>query len=217
MRTFAEGFVLVGGLSSRMGRDKAFLPVDGKPLAILQAEKLATTCRGVSFVGKEPLPLPPGVASRFGFVKDSGAERAAIHGVEAALTAIIALSNGPSDADWALVLAVDLPAVRPEFLAALLERADLSGAAAAAPVVDGHVQGLCSAWRRDALPVVRARIAGGRLSVAGALEAAGALLLPEDEVAAMPGGDASNFLNLNTPEDHEAFHEARRRKEERRT
>jgi len=109
-----------------------------------------------------------------------------------------------------------VPQVNVAFLAALLERAVASGRRAAAPVVAGHVQSLCSAWRRDALPAVRARVEGGELSVWGALEALGALLIPEDEVAAMPGGDAASFLNLNTPEDHEAFQKTLAEEEARR-
>lgn len=202
----AWGFVLVGGLSSRMGRDKALLPVGGKALALVQAEKLAAVCGRVFLVGKQP----PVVATRFDFVRDLTPGRAAVHGIVAALTALgtpppsSPPSPGAGD-DWALVLAVDLPALKTEFLAALLERAKASGRAAAAPIAAGHVQGLCSAWNRDALAAVRERIQAGDLRVAGALEAAGAILIPESEVTAMPGGDAAAFLNLNTPEDHEAF------------
>lgn len=183
-----------------MGREKALLRVDGRPLAILQAEKLGSVCSRVSFVGKEPPVSDP----RFGFVRDASPLQAALVGIEAALASL------PGGKGWALVLAVDLPGVPAEFLAALLARAAASGAPAAAPRVQGRIQGLCSAWRADALAAVRRRIAGGRLSVAGALEEMGALLPSEGEVASMPGGDASNFLNLNTPEDHEAFLEARR-------
>ncbi len=210
----AEGFVLVGGLSTRMGRDKALLRIGGRPLAIRQAEKLATICPRVSFVGKEDPVADP----RFGFVRDASPEPAALHGIEAALAALAgraALLARPGAAAWALVLAVDLPAVTGEFLAALLARAAASGRPAAAPLVGGHLQVLCSAWRTDALAAVRARISAGRLAVAGALEEAGALLLSEDEAAALPGGDASNFANLNTPEDHEAFQTARAEEEDR--
>ena len=50
----AYGFVLVGGRSSRMGRDKTRLPYRGVPMALHQAEKLAVVCGRVALVGKDP-------------------------------------------------------------------------------------------------------------------------------------------------------------------
>ena len=47
----AYGFVLVGGLSRRMGRDKALLPLGGVPMALLQARKLERVCGRAAFVG----------------------------------------------------------------------------------------------------------------------------------------------------------------------
>jgi len=46
-----EGVVLCGGESSRMGRDKALLPIDGVPMAVRVASALhaagATTVRAI--------------------------------------------------------------------------------------------------------------------------------------------------------------------------
>ena len=49
------GFVLAGGASRRMGRDKALLPLDGVPLAARLAEVLrAGGCDPVGIVGRRP-------------------------------------------------------------------------------------------------------------------------------------------------------------------
>src|ERR1039458_8407506 len=78
----AYGFVLVGGLSTRMGRDKTRLPYRGTPVALHQAEKLAAVCGRVALVGKDPEIF---AGSRFPFVTDGAPEAAAAFGVAAAL------------------------------------------------------------------------------------------------------------------------------------
>src|SRR5690349_17353545 len=105
----AFGFVLVGGLSARMGRDKTRLPYRGRPMALHQAEKLAFVCGRAALVGKTV-----GVFANapYPFVEDGAEPRASVYGV------LAALSYSPDDTN--LILATDLPRVSESFLAALL-------------------------------------------------------------------------------------------------
>ena len=49
------GYVLAGGASRRMGRDKALLPIDGEPLAARTARVLQESgCAPVALVGRQP-------------------------------------------------------------------------------------------------------------------------------------------------------------------
>ena len=49
------GFVLCGGRSTRMGRDKALLTIEGVPLAARTAHTLGVAgCKPVSLVGRQP-------------------------------------------------------------------------------------------------------------------------------------------------------------------
>ena len=179
-----------------MGRDKSLLPVGGVPMALLAARKLERVCGRASFVGKEPGPLE---GTGFPFVADGTAERAALHGLVAALEAC---PDGT-----ALVLAADLPRVPESLLAALLALAARTGAPALVPTDGGHPQPLCAAWTAAALPALRAAAAARRFSLRGAVEAVGALVLSEEETARLPGFVPGAFRNVNTPEEYRALQE----------
>lgn len=179
-----------------MGRDKALLPVGGVPMALLQARKLERVCGRASFVGKEPGPLG---GTDVPFVSDGTDERAALHGLVAALEA--------AGGETVLVLAADVPRVPEPLLAALLDLASRSGATAVVPTVDGHPQPLCAAWTARALPALRAAVASGDLSLRRAVDAAGALVLSEEETSRLPGYAPGAFRNVNTPEDYRAVEE----------
>lgn len=190
----AHGFVLVGGLSQRMGRDKTRLPYRGRPMALAQAGKLAAVCGRVALVGKVPEAFAD---SPYPFVLDGTAEPAAAFGVAAAL------AYSPEESN--LILAADLPRSAEAFLAALLEAAGRTRAPAVVPVSGGRPQPLCAVWRRIALSPLRARLDAGDYSLVAALRAMHAVLLPEEVTAAMPGGSPENFFNVNTPEEYEAL------------
>jgi molybdopterin-guanine dinucleotide biosynthesis protein A len=174
-----------------MGRDKTLLPFRGRPMALHQADKLARVCGRASLVGKHPELF---AGSPYPFVEDGAAPVAAAFGVAAAL------ASSPDDTN--LILAADIPRISEEFLVALLDVADAIPADAVVPVSGGAPQPLCAVWRRSAHPPLLARLAAGDYALVGALEKLRAVLIPEDVTAALPGGAAANFLNVNTPEDY---------------
>lgn len=194
----AFGFVLVGGRSERMGRDKALLPYRGRPMAFWQAEKLSFVCGRSALVGKDRTPFE---GAPFPFVPDGARPQAAAFGVAAAL------AWSPEDTN--LILAADIPRCPEEFLSALLDVADAIPAPAVVPVSAGVPQVLCAVWRRSALVPLLGRLAAGDYSLQEALKPLGAVLIPEEETARMPGGDPSSFFNVNTSEEYERLeHEA---------
>ncbi len=188
----AFGFVLVGGRSGRMGRDKTRLPYRGLPMALWQAEKLSLVCGRAALVGKDRTAFD---GTPFPFVEDGAEPQAAAFGVAAAL------AWSPEETN--LILAADVPRCPEEFLHALLDVAEAIPATAVVPVSSGRAQTLCAVWRKTALIPLLGRLAAGDYSLHGALRPLGAVLIPEEETSRMPGGDPSSFFNVNTPEEYE--------------
>lgn len=105
-----HGFVLAGGKSSRMGRDKATLPFQGKTLVELAAEKLRAFCAEVSIVGnRDDLAIYAPV------VREERVDCGPAAGVEAGLKA--------STQPWALFIPVDVPLVPGAYLRDWVEEA----------------------------------------------------------------------------------------------
>jgi len=174
-----------------MGRDKAWLEVEGKPLVVWQADRLAGVFDDVRISAKDPRPF---AAAGLRVIEDGAAEFAAVRGIRAALAEL----RRP-----VFVLAVDLPRFPAVLAGAIAESMLASGAACAAPVAGGYVHGLCAAYSPDALRAADAMIAGGRFAVRDLVAECGGTLLDESFWGRYAGPEA--FSNWNRPEDHETF------------
>ncbi len=103
-----RGYVLAGGRSRRMGRDKAFIPIDGLPMALRVARAMEPFCQRVAIVGKNP------ALARLGFpwVPDV---RASFHPLVGVLSA---MRDAPTDR--ILLAPCDLPHISSQQFASLL-------------------------------------------------------------------------------------------------
>ena len=186
--------VLAGGSSQRMGRPKAELAYGAGTLLEFQTSRLAALFEEVLVVVKEPPAFPCGPGR---VVLDRAAERAAIHGLVRALE---------EAGDRVFVLGVDLPAVTPALIRAIVERSLASDAPAVVPRADGHLQPLAAVWRRSVLPSAERRIAAGHRCLQGLAQDVGAEIFEESDWKAVdPSGTA--FANLNTLEEYAAMRE----------
>jgi molybdenum cofactor guanylyltransferase len=140
----AEGFVLAGGRSSRMGRDKALLQLGGRSLLDIALDKLRAL----------PLPAPPRVAGgRSGAIADLHPGCGPLSGMEAALAA----SSRPLN----VFLPVDVPLLPAQFLLWMLRRAQITGAMVTVPRINGRPQPLCAVYHQELLePITRSLLAG---------------------------------------------------------
>jgi molybdopterin-guanine dinucleotide biosynthesis protein A len=182
------GFVLTGGASKRMGRDKAMLPFRGIVLADWVARQVKAAADGVWLIGEperyQHLPWP-----RLG---EQWPGRGPLSGIEAGLREV--------GAEWNLVVACDAAGVRASWLV------ELTGAALATTDADivaaasaDRAEPLCALYHQRTLPAVQAALACGRLAARDLLATVRTSLWRADWVA--------ELHNVNTPE-HWALVEA---------
>ena len=174
-----SAFVLVGGQSSRMGRDKALLPFKGRPLVQHIAAEARAAAGNITLVGD------PTRYTYLGYpvVQDLFPGCGPLAGIYTALSV--------TQADWNLIMACDMPDVTAEFLAQLIERAEAGGADVVLPAgSNGLPEPLCAAYRRHCADRIGQALAQGVRKVTDGLAA-----LDIDHWR-VPNPDC--FRNLNT-------------------
>ena len=178
------GVVLAGGDSSRMGRDKALLSLEGRTLLSRSFSLLSTVCDRVVVAdrgrGLEPdaesLADGPGHGPAAGILGAAGAlPRRAL-----------------------LVLACDLPHVSADLLRRLLreERFDWY-----LPRHSATVEPLCALFREPALDALRQQVATGELSLQALLLAPLRIGFLEGDELESYGRPSELFFNVNRPAD----------------
>ncbi len=193
-----EAFVLVGGLSRRMGTPKHKLMFETATATTLMTERIARTLevvasRPVRLVIHGDEVLDPRLAHR-AHVKDVYAERSALTAVHAALA--------HADAAWVAIVACDLPFVTSDLFARLALLC--SGYDTVVPVDEtARAQPLCALYRRAAcLPAATVLLDEGEHRAGALLESVTTRFVSHSEIADL---DAATrfFFNVNTPEDYE--------------
>ncbi len=182
------GYVLTGGLSTRMGSDKALLPFKGGPLVVRVAQIVAQAAGSVTLVGRADqlshLGLP--------VIEDRHAGCGPLGGVQAALS--------HTTAKWCLVTACDMPLLDAGFLTRLLEFADHHQPdAVMARSAAGRPEPLCAVYHSRCLAAAEQAIQTGKLKITAAFERLDVRLLDGmdgSEQLGRPRGEAYKALAL---------------------
>lgn len=184
--------VLAGGKSSRMGQDKALIPIQGVPL-LQRVYGIAKSCADVVYV-VTPWPeryqdlLLPGCQ----FIRE-----VPLFGEPLAHGPLVGFAQGLAEVqtEWVLLLACDLPRLRIEVLQDWVTRLDSVGDNAIAALAD-HPKGwepLCGFYRRRCLPQLLEFINQGGRSFQQWLR--------QYPVEVLPLAEPEMLFNCNTPED----------------
>ena len=156
----AEGFVLAGGRSTRMGQDKALLQVGGRSLLDLALDKL----RSIGVAAPRIAAARSDLSSYAPVVPDLHPGFGPLSGIEAALAATTQPLN--------LFLPVDMPLLPARFLNWMLQRAQITGAWVTVPRINGSPQPLCAVYHRDLLRPITAALLAGNYKVVPVVTAA---------------------------------------------
>jgi molybdopterin-guanine dinucleotide biosynthesis protein A/rhodanese-related sulfurtransferase len=172
--------ILTGGRSTRMGRDKALVTVDGVALARRVADVARAAGAGrVVAVGGDAAAL---AAIDLEVIADPFEGAGPLGGVVTALGVL-------GGFDTVVVLACDL--AEPSAVAITQVVSARVGADIAVPRVDGHLEPLHAAWDPQVAGRLAELLAGGERSVQGAIAAL--------EARVVEGVDPAATVGLNTP------------------
>lgn len=184
-----SGFVLAGGKSTRMGKDKAVLSLHGRTLLQTALAAVRAVTPEVAVVGS------PELYSLYApVITDVFAGCGPLGGIHAALS--------QARTEFNMILAVDTPFVSAKLLAYLAERALASRSVVTAPEINDYPQPLCAVYSRAFLPVAEQALQGGSYKIVPLFPETTTLYVRQSELEQFAFGPEM-FENLNTPEDLE--------------
>lgn len=179
--------VQAGGASSRMGQDKALIPLAGQPVIQHVLESVQSLADRIIITTNKPddyrfLELP--------LFQDQNPVAGALEGLRTALQA--------SQAQRTLVVACDMPFLQRGLLEYLFQQA--AQADVTIPRWNDRLQPLCAVYSQNCLQAVEASLAAGDKRMISFHDQVNVRVLDADEVARFDSQGLS-FFNLNTPED----------------
>jgi molybdopterin-guanine dinucleotide biosynthesis protein A len=182
------GIVLSGGESRRMGRDKAFLKLDGISLIEHVLRALRGVFSRIIIVTNDPASY---VSYGAVVVTDAFDKQGPLTGIYSGLL--------HSRDDYNFVVACDMPFLNPDlitYMAGLAEGHDI-----VAPMVAGYLEPLHAFYHRRLLPVIEERLRRDERKIRDIYSDARVRYVLEPEIARFDPGQRS-FKNLNTPEEY---------------
>jgi len=182
--------ILAGGLSRRMGRDKAVLPAGDGTLIEHLARRLAPVVDETIVAGGSGRGPLPGVT----MVEDRYPGLGPLAGIHAGLLA--------ARYRHVWVVGCDLPDVEPGLASLLCGFAP--GYDAAVPRIDGEPQSVCAVYDRALASRIDGLLAAGERRVTMLLAASNVRYVTAEELRVVDP-ELRSFRNLNTPADYQAW------------
>lgn len=186
MKAEYNGYVLAGGRSSRMGKDKSQLKLGDTTLighvisAIRESVANVYIISNHSIYDNEGLPV----------IHDVLSGRGPAGGILSALE--------HSAVPFNFILSCDTPFIRPETIQAIMQvhgTFDIT-----LPEVNGYPEPLCGIYSTTCAVEWRRRLEGGMLKLTDLIAGFRSQLIP---VTDLNNGNKNEFFNINSPEDYE--------------
>lgn len=185
------GIVLAGGLSRRLGRDKAVEHIDGRPLINRVLDNLSQIADELVVVVNTPrrareLPLPASVIPAVDIYPNAGS----LGGI---FTGLSASSN-----EWGIVVACDMPFLNLDLLACLLSFRAAHDVVV--PVINHRPEPTHAVYSKVCLPAIETRLKVKDLKIAKFFDDVRTKYVSQRYVEKIDPGSLS-FFNVNTEED----------------
>jgi molybdenum cofactor guanylyltransferase len=183
-------FVLAGGGSTRMGRDKALLGLCGEAMVVRTAHLVEPHVASVAVVA----PADRYAELELPVLPDRWPGAGPLGGIATALSA--------TKSDWNLIIGCDMPYLTSEWLAWFIPCAMNSPARALVPESRRGLEPLAALYHRACAAALTAAVERG---VRRVTEGLAEILVERVRAAEWQGIDPSGTLfdNMNTPEDYE--------------
>jgi molybdopterin-guanine dinucleotide biosynthesis protein A len=190
MRSGCSLVILAGGISRRMGQDKATLPAGDGTLIEHLARRLGPVVDETIIAGGAVDPPVEGARAVADHLPGLGPLAGMLAGLTAAKERHV----------W--VVGCDLPDVEPA-LGGLL-RALAADYEAVVPRPDQEPEGVCALYLRALAPRIEALLASGERSIKSLLDISAVRFVVSGELRAVDP-QLRSFRNINTPTDYEAW------------
>ncbi len=185
--------ILAGGISRRLGRDKAVEPFQGETLIhrVMRRASAAVGSTDVVMViadhGQKDR-TPPDIPHRL--VIDALPGSGTLGGI---YTGLEAARN-----EWVLVVACDMPFLSEPLLRYMTGLRD--GVDAVVPIIDGRPEPTHALYSRRCIPAISLRLQAGQLKASGFLDSVRVRYVDEGEARRFDP-ELLSFFNVNRPED----------------
>ena len=193
MHDDASALILDGGGARRFGgQHKAFLELDGRPIAARTIELFSRLFPETLVATNRPEPwanYPVRCVSDP--IEDAGPLAGLVAGLEAATRPLVFVVGG------------DMPRLAESVIENLLERARRLPGKAIVPRSEGRPQVLHAVYPRLLATPARTALLGGTRRLTALLEAGAVAWVEAEELAGLPGAEAT-FRDVDTPEDLDA-------------
>lgn len=194
-----RGFIQAGGQSSRMGMDKAWVEINGRPMIEHVLAAAQSVASSLSIVINSANPN----AARYRELAATWEARLLhdLHDHQGPLGGIHTALEDCDAGESALILACDLPFLTADFLGFLCREHYARAAQVTVPFgEDGRLQPLAAVYDQSCLAIVEERRASQELKVERLYEFVRTERIAFQEFAHLPGA-RKFFLNINTMED----------------
>ena len=187
------GVVLAGGLSRRLGRDKAIEIFDGEPLVHRVIGRLSEIVDEVVVVVNsreraDALPLPDGVNTVVDVYPDTGSLGGIFTGVSFV------------ESEWSIAVACDMPFLNMDLLAHMLTLCPDRDVVV--PVVEGRPEPTHAIYSKSCLEYIETRLRANDLKITRFFDDVRVQYVPQETIDLYDPSRIS-FFNVNTPTDLE--------------